>query len=98
MTASDEVISANARYENNFTFGNRPMPLARKVAVVACMDVSPTIEQILGLKTGDAHIIRNAGGIVTDDAIRSLIISHHGFGNWKKHGWPGGSLRSETAR
>jgi carbonic anhydrase len=52
------------------------MPPARKLAVVACMDARLTVEQVLGLETGDAHIIRNAGGIVTEDAIRSLIISH----------------------
>ena len=56
------------------------MPPARKVAVVACMDARLTVEQVLGLNTGDAHIIRNAGGIVTEDALRSLIISHHLLG------------------
>ena len=56
------------------------MPPARKLAVVACMDARLTIEPMLGLKTGDAHIIRNAGGIVTEDAVRSLIISHYLLG------------------
>lgn len=56
------------------------MPPARKLAVLACMDARLTVEQFLGLKTGDAHIIRNAGGIATEDAVRSLIISHHLLG------------------
>lgn len=56
------------------------MPPARKLAIVACMDARLTIEPMLGLKTGDAHIIRNAGGIVTEDAVRSLIISHELLG------------------
>jgi carbonic anhydrase len=56
------------------------MPPARKLAVVACMDARLTVEDVLGLNTGDAHIIRNAGGIVTEDAIRSLIISHYLLG------------------
>ena len=56
------------------------MPPARKLAVLACMDARLTVEQFLGLKTGDAHIIRNAGGIASEDALRSLIISHHLLG------------------
>jgi carbonic anhydrase len=56
------------------------MPLAKKLAIVACMDARMTIEPMLGLKTGDAHIFRKAGGIVTEDALRSLIISHHLLG------------------
>ena len=55
-------------------------PPARKLAVVACMDARLHIEEVLGLKTGDAHIIRNAGGIVTADAVRSLVISHYLLG------------------
>ena len=56
------------------------MPPARKLAIVACMDARLTVEPALGLNTGDAHMIRNAGGIVTEDALRSLIISHHLLG------------------
>ena len=56
------------------------MPPSRKLAIVACMDARMTVEQMLGLKTGEAHIIRNAGGIVTDDAVRSLLISHYLLG------------------
>ena len=57
--------------------GKQPIQPAQRVAVVACMDARLDVEDLLGLQTGDAHIIRNAGGVVTDDAIRSLIISHH---------------------
>src|SRR4029077_20079781 len=64
----------------NFTLGHLPLPPARKLAVVACMDARLMVDQILGLQTGDAHIIRNAGGIITEDALRSLILSHHLLG------------------
>ena len=57
--------------------GKQPIQPAKQVAVVACMDARLDVEDLLGLQTGDAHIIRNAGGVVTDDAIRCLIISHH---------------------
>jgi carbonic anhydrase len=80
MSTTDELLQANQSYAQTFNLGDLPMPPARKVAVVACMDARVTVEQVLGLKTGDAHIIRNAGGIVTEDALRSLIISHHLLG------------------
>lgn len=80
MGAIDEVLSANQEYAREFKLGHLPMPPARKLAVVACMDARLTVSQLLGLKTGEAHIIRNAGGIVTEDALRSLIISHHLLG------------------
>src|SRR5712692_9413233 len=80
MSVTDEVLIANESYVRNFNLGHLAMPPARKLAIVACMDARLTVEQILGLKTGDAHIIRNAGGIVTEDAVRSLIISHHLLG------------------
>ena len=57
--------------------GKQPIQPAKRVAVVACMDARLDVEDLLGLQTGEAHIIRNAGGVVTDDAIRCLIISHH---------------------
>jgi carbonic anhydrase len=57
--------------------GQQPIQPSRRVAVVACMDARLDVEDLLGLQTGEAHIIRNAGGVVTDDAIRCLIISHH---------------------
>lgn len=80
MSVIDEVLQANEHYAQQFTLGDLPKPPGRKLAVVACMDARVTVEEILGLKTGDAHIIRNAGGIVTDDVMRSLIISHHLLG------------------
>jgi carbonic anhydrase len=80
MSVTNEVLKANDNYAQRFSLGELPMPPARKLAVVACMDARLTVEEFLGLKTGDAHIIRNAGGIVTEDAIRSLIISHHLLG------------------
>ncbi|NOT55412.1 MAG: carbonic anhydrase [Deltaproteobacteria bacterium] len=57
--------------------GTQPIQPAKRIAVVACMDARLAVEDLLGLQTGDAHIIRNAGGVVTEDAIRCLIISHH---------------------
>lgn len=80
MNHIDEVIKANESYAHTFTLGHLSLPPARKLAIVACMDARLTVEQMLGLKTGDAHIIRNAGGIVTEDALRSLILSHHLLG------------------
>ena len=80
MGVTDEVLKRNESYAKNFTLGSLAMPPARKLAVVACMDARLTVEPMLGLKTGDAHIIRNAGGIVTEDAVRSLLISHHLLG------------------
>ena len=80
MSTIDEGLKNNQQYAQSFNLGHLPMPPGRKLAIVACMDARLTVEQVLGLKTGDAHIIRNAGGIVTEDAIRSLIISHHLLG------------------
>jgi carbonic anhydrase len=80
MSAIDEVLKANNEYAKKFSSGELPMPPARKLAIVACMDARLVLSQILGLKAGDAHMIRNAGGIVTEDALRSLILSHHLLG------------------
>ncbi len=80
MSVIKEVLKHNESYAQGFTLGELPMPPGRKLAVVACMDARLTVEEMLGLKTGDAHIIRNAGGIITEDALRSLIISHHLLG------------------
>ncbi len=80
MSVIDDVIKANESYADQFQLGRLPIPPARKLAVLACMDARLTIEPMLGLSTGEAHIIRNAGGIVTEDALRSLIISHHLLG------------------
>jgi carbonic anhydrase len=80
MTVTDEILVANREYVRDFHLGQLPMPPARKLAIVACMDARLTIEPMLGLKPGEAHIIRNAGGIVTEDALRSLIISEQLLG------------------
>jgi carbonic anhydrase len=80
MGVIDEALKANETYASNFNLGNLAMPPARRIAIVACMDARLTIEPMLGLKTGDAHIIRNAGGIITEDAVRSLLISHYLLG------------------
>lgn len=75
MGVYEDAVSANQRYADAFRLGALPLPPARKLAVVACMDARLTVEEVLGLKTGDAHIIRNAGGLVNDETLRSLIIS-----------------------
>jgi carbonic anhydrase len=80
VSVIDDVVKANEGYAQGFALGHLPMPPARKLAVVACMDARMTVEPMLGLATGDAHLIRNAGGIVTEDAVRSLVISHYLLG------------------
>jgi carbonic anhydrase len=80
MGVNDEVREANRRYSDTFTKGTLPMPPGRAFAVVTCMDARIDPAKALGLEEGDAHVIRNAGGIVTDDALRSLVISHHLLG------------------
>ena len=76
MTVIDDALANNARYAASFRKGHRPAPPARRLAVVACMDARLNLHKVLGLEAGDAHVIRNAGGVVTDDTIRSLVISH----------------------
>ena len=80
MTELNKILSANEEFSKDFKRGNLPIPPSRKLAIITCMDARLTVEDFLGLDTGDAHIIRNAGGIATDDAIRSLIISHELLG------------------
>jgi carbonic anhydrase len=80
MTVTDELLKNNAQYAEGFDKGDLPLPPAKGVAVVACMDARPHVSKILGLEEGDAHIIRNAGGVVTDDEIRSLAISQRLLG------------------
>ena len=75
MSVIDEVLSNNARYAESFDKGGLPLPPGRKSAVLACMDARLDPHRILGLQEGAAHVIRNAGGVVSDDAIRSLVIS-----------------------
>src|SRR5437763_6368913 len=80
MSATDELIENSKRYAESFDKGDLPLPPAKKVAVVACMDARLIPTRVLGLEEGDAHVIRNAGGVVTDDEIRSLAISQHLLG------------------
>jgi len=75
-----DVIDSNKSYAAVFDRCKLAIPPAKKLAIVACMDARLTVEDFLGLRTGDAHIIRNAGGIVTEDALRSLMISHELLG------------------
>jgi len=74
------ALAENERYAAQFDQSSLPLPPGRKLAVLACMDARLTVEDVLGLRTGDAHIIRNAGGLATDDAIRSLVISQQLLG------------------
>ena len=81
--ASPEYARAlveNQRYAASFDRSTLPLPPGRKLAVLACMDARLTVEEVLTLRTGDAHIIRNAGGLATDDALRSLVISQQLLG------------------
>ena len=80
MSVTDELLDNNAAYAASFDKDGLPMPPGRKVAVVACMDARLNPYGALGLREGDAHVIRNAGGVVTDDAIRSLAISQRLLG------------------
>jgi carbonic anhydrase len=75
MSELDRMIEANRRYSETFGDGGKPTPPARHVAILTCMDARIHLEHALGLAVGDAHMIRNAGGRASDDAIRSLIIS-----------------------
>ncbi len=80
MSATDDLVRHNEEYSRSFKKGDLPLPPAKHVAVVACMDARLDVHKILGLQEGDAHVIRNAGGAVTDDAIRSLAISQRLLG------------------
>jgi len=79
MSVTDELLENNARYAESFT-GPLPLPPARQLAVLACMDARLDVYRILGLQEGESHVIRNAGGVVTDDEIRSLAISQRLLG------------------
>jgi carbonic anhydrase len=80
MSVTDELLKNNEAYAAGFDKGDLPLPPATHVAVVACMDARLDVHKILGLEEGDAHVIRNAGGVVTDDEIRSLAISQRLLG------------------
>ncbi len=77
---TDQLLKNNESYQQGFSKSDLPLPPAQGVAVLACMDARLDVHKILGLEEGDAHIIRNAGGVATDDAIRSLAISQRLLG------------------
>ena len=80
MTVTDELLENNAEFARNFSKGDLPMPPAKGLAVVACMDARLNVYALLGLAEGQAHVIRNAGGVVSDDVLRSLVISQRLLG------------------
>ena len=80
MSVTDELLENNAAYAEAFDKGDLPMPPAKHIAIVTCMDARLSPYVMLGLKEGDAHVIRNAGGVITDDEIRSLAISQRLLG------------------
>jgi carbonic anhydrase len=77
LSVADELLLANQQFVKDFNLGDLAVQPRRRLAVLACMDSRILFERCLGLHPGDAHMIRNAGGIATDDALRSLIVSHH---------------------
>jgi carbonic anhydrase len=80
MSVTEELLRHNEAYTRSFDKGELPLPPAKSIAVVACMDARLDVHKILGLQEGDAHVIRNAGGAVTDDVLRSLLISQRLLG------------------
>jgi carbonic anhydrase len=80
MSVTDELLQNAEKYAASFDKGDLPLPPAKKIAVLACMDARLNPYGLLGLNEGDAHVIRNAGGVVTDDEIRSLAISQRLLG------------------
>jgi carbonic anhydrase len=79
VTVTDDYLAHNAEYARSFT-GPLPMPPSKHVAIVACMDARLDVYRALGINVGEAHVIRNAGGVITDDVIRSLAISQRLLG------------------
>jgi carbonic anhydrase len=80
MSTTDELLRNNERYANSFDKGDLPTPPAKQIAIVTCMDARLSPYVMLGISEGDAHVIRNAGGVITDDEIRSLMISQRLLG------------------
>ena len=80
MSVLDHVLHVNSEFVRTYDTKRATAPVVRKLAVVACMDYRIPMEQALGLKPGDAYVIRNAGGIVTEDVIRSLLVAHYRLG------------------
>jgi carbonic anhydrase len=80
MSVIDELVKNSETYAADFDKGDLPLPPAKRIAILACMDARLNPQALLGLEEGDAHVIRNAGGVVTDDEIRSLAISQRLLG------------------
>jgi carbonic anhydrase len=80
LSATEDLIANNAGYVATFTKASLPLPPAKKLAVLACMDARLDPAKVLGLQEGDAHVVRNAGGVATEDALRSIIISQRLLG------------------
>ena len=80
MSVTDELLRNNEEYASTFDKGDLPMPPGKQIAVITCMDARLSPYVMLGLQEGDAHVIRNAGGVITDDEIRSLVISQRLLG------------------
>ena len=80
MSVTDDLLRNNEEYARDFDKGDLPLPPAKGIAVIACMDARLDVHGMLGLELGDAHVIRNAGGVITDDEIRSLLISQRLLG------------------
>jgi carbonic anhydrase len=80
VSVTDELLRNNAEFASSFSNGELPMPPSRNLAVVACMDARLNVYALLGLGAGEAHVIRNAGGVVSEDVVRSLAISQRLLG------------------
>lgn len=80
MSVLDDVLRVNAEFVRTYDTGRATAPVSRKLAVVACMDYRIPLAEAFGLKPGDAYVIRNAGGVVTEDVIRSLLVAHYRLG------------------
>ncbi|MGH2933919.1 MAG: beta-class carbonic anhydrase [Gaiellaceae bacterium] len=80
MSTQDDIVRANAEFARGFEWGDLKAPPTRRVSIVTCMDARIDPLRMLGLRVGETHVIRNAGGLVTDDALRSLVISHWELG------------------
>ena len=80
MSSTDTFLANNARYAEQFQKQQTPLPPGKQAAIVACMDARLETGRMLGLEEGDAHVIRNAGGVVTEDVLRSLVISQRLLG------------------
>jgi carbonic anhydrase len=80
LRTTDELLENNVAYARSMGSGGLPSPPSKRLVIVACMDARMDLHRILGLEPGDAHVIRNAGGVITEDVLRSLAVSQHALG------------------